>query len=94
MKLATRCPASLRGSAYVNRNIEIMLALLISALLVVTHEIMMTSKQYAERPVEVYIPLPQFGTLAPDCGHLYNDDTHAEWSACMGVGYKLKRNDI
>ena len=94
MKPATRCLASLQGSAYVNRNIKIVLTFLTSVLLITTHTIVATAKQYAERPIEVYIPLPQFGTLAPDCGHLYNDDMHAEWSACMGVGYNLKRDDI
>ncbi len=31
---------------------------------------------------------PEFGTYPPDCGHLYNNDSHAAWNECMGVGYK------
>lgn len=31
---------------------------------------------------------PQFGTVAPDCGHLYNVGRSVEWQNCMGVGPK------
>lgn len=30
----------------------------------------------------------EFGTLPPDCWHLYNRGLTEEWVACMGVEYK------
>lgn len=29
--------------------------------------------------------------LPTECRHLYNVGRHKEWSACMGVGYKPRR---
>jgi len=28
------------------------------------------------------------GARPPECGHLFNNDNHREWSSCMGVEYK------
>ena len=33
-------------------------------------------------------PQSEFGTVPPDCGHLYNVGKHNEWFDCMGVGLK------
>ena len=35
-----------------------------------------------------HVPRPEFGTVPPDCGHLYNVGKHKDWADCMGVGFK------
>lgn len=61
-----------------------------------TSAVFHTMIYHKEQPEITHTPRPEFGTLPPDCGHLYNVDKHKEWAACIGVDYRtaLMRKDI
>ena len=71
-------------------HISMLVAFLIGfCLALITCEITTVIDEQATVPEKVHTPRPQFGTLPPGCGHLYNVDRSDDWATCMGVGKRL-----
>lgn len=65
------------------------------SLALIAVEIVDAAREHAPQPEPTQISRPQFGTLPPDCGYLYNVGMTNEWRACMLIPRRpQRRNDI